>query len=520
VVGILGAASFLNYVATSHPDSAWRDSVARGAFLVCILTALYLARILLHPSRGAVAIATGKADQGRLRSAADLRYLLTAAILIALAVTSAAGYHHAAGALARHLGQTLALIVILVVFRAIVLRFVRVSQQKVAIAQARKERARREAQQAEGDDQGARAAPIEEQAFEIQAVSEHTFRLVRWLTVFALTVGIWVIWRDVFPAFSFVNRVELWSYTVTTTTGEGEEIQTLIRAQPVHLSDLVLALIVAALTVVLAANGPRILEFILLARLLIEPSVRFAIAALVRYAIVIAGVIIAFQAIGIGWHQVQWLAAAITVGLGFGLQEIFANFISGLIILFERPVRIGDAVTVGDVTGRVTRIRMRATTVTDFDNRELVVPNKEFITSRIMNWTLSSPVTRVTIPVGIAYGSDTALAREVLLKVARECEHVLDDPAPSAIFRSFGESSLDFDLRVYIPKRDVWPEMIDQMHTRIDEAFRQAKIEIAFPQRDVHVRSIRDVLPVKRQPAPEASAGQDGVEGGPSAGKD
>jgi potassium efflux system protein len=258
---------------------------------------------------------------------------------------------------------------------------------------------------------------------------------------------------------------------------------------------------------------------VLFARSSIEPSVRFATTTLVRYAIVIIGIVVAFKSVGIGWQQVQWLAAAITVGLGFGLQEIFANLVSGLIILFERPVRIGDSVTVGDISGRITRIRMRATTVTDWDNRELIVPNKEFITTRIMNWTLSSPVTRVVIPVGIAYGSDTARAREVLLQVARDCEYVMDEPPPSAIFRSFGTSSLDFELRVFIPKREVWPEFIDQMHARIDEAFRQAKIEIAFPQRDLHVRSIRDVLPVSQGPA-GAPADERVAESGQAASED
>jgi potassium efflux system protein len=162
---------------------------------------------------------------------------------------------------------------------------------------------------------------------------------------------------------------------------------------------------------------------------------------------------------------------------------------------------------------------MRATTVTDWDNRELIVPNKEFITSRIMNWTLSSPVTRVVIPVGIAYGSDTVRARDVLLKVARECEYVMEEPAPSAIFRNFGASSLDFELRIFIPKRDIWPEMIDEMHSRIDKAFREANIEIAFPQRDVHVRSIRDVLPVREQTQGKPSDGDDAAESGHGSGE-
>jgi potassium efflux system protein len=200
--------------------------------------------------------------------------------------------------------------------------------------------------------------------------------------------------------------------------------------------------------------------------------------------------------IGISWSKVQWLAAAITVGLGFGLQEIFANFVSGLIILFERPIRVGDIVTVGDKHGKVTRIRMRATTILDWDNCELLVPNREFITGQLVNWTLSDPVTRIVIPVGVAYGSDTEKARDLMLKVARESTYVMKDPAPSAVFRAFGDSALLFDFRIYIATRDVWPEVMHEMHTNIDKEFRKAGIEIAFPQRDIHIRSIRGTLPI------------------------
>ena len=175
----------------------------------------------------------------------------------------------------------------------------------------------------------------------------------------------------------------------------------------------------------------------------------------------IVGVVLAFGAIGIGWSKVQWLAAAITVGLGFGLQEIFANFVSGLIILFERPVRVGDMITVGGISGRVARLRIRATTIVDWDRKELIIPNKEFVTGQIINWTLTEQTLRIVIPVGIAYGSDTKLAEETLLRVAHDDPEVLDDPAPSVVFSEFGDSALIFNLRVFIPHID---------HLIVDEA--------------------------------------------------
>ena len=203
----------------------------------------------------------------------------------------------------------------------------------------------------------------------------------------------------------------------------------------------------------------------------------------------IVGVVVACGAIGISWSKVQWLAAAITVGLGFGLQEIFANFVSGLIILFERPVRVGDVVTVGDVSGRVARLRIRATTIVDWDRKELIVPNKEFVTGQIINWTLTDAVLRIIIPVGVAYGSDTAAVREVLLAVAKEHPNVLAEPSPQAFFLGFGDNSLNFELRAFLPGMERWMETRHELHMAVDAACRQRGIEIAFPQRDLHLRT-------------------------------
>jgi potassium efflux system protein len=180
-----------------------------------------------------------------------------------------------------------------------------------------------------------------------------------------------------------------------------------------------------------------------------------------------------------------------TVGLGFGLQEIFANFVSGLIILFERPIRIGDIVTVGEVTGYVTQIRMRATTITDWDARELVVPNKEFITGNLINWTLSNPTTRIHIPVGVAYGSDTVRAREIMQSLAERSEYVLTDPAPFTAFCAFGDNALELRLYVYLARRELYWDAFNELATGIDLAFREAGISIAFPQRDIHFSADR-----------------------------
>ena len=165
---------------------------------------------------------------------------------------------------------------------------------------------------------------------------------------------------------------------------------------------------------------------------------------LLLWTFIVAAALIAFGSLGLSWGQVQWLVAALGVGIGFGLQEIVANFISGIILLFERPIRIGDVITIGDTDGVVTRIRSRATTIRNWDGKELLVPNKEFITGRLLNWSLSDQTTRVILSVGIAYGSDVRLAMRLLEEAAGENENVLDDPDPSVIFETFGDNALAF----------------------------------------------------------------------------
>ncbi|UCD28323.1 MAG: mechanosensitive ion channel, partial [Planctomycetota bacterium] len=291
------------------------------------------------------------------------------------------------------------------------------------------------------------------------------------------------IWAQVLPALNVLGDVELWSSMV--------EVEGVTQTIPVMLSDLAMAIIVIIFTVAAARNLPGVLEITLLNRLPIDRGARYAFTTICRYIITGVGVIIAFSTIGITWSSLKWLVAALGVGLGFGLQEIVANFVCGLIVLFERPYRVGDVVSVGEINGTVTRIRIRATTITDWDRRELIVPNKEFITGRLINWSLSDPITRIVLPVGIIYGSDTALAEKLLMKVATENPSVLDNPEPSALFLGFGDNSLNFELRVFIGDPLNRFKITHQLHQAINREFKKAGLVIAFPQRDVHLDSSR-----------------------------
>jgi potassium efflux system protein len=172
-----------------------------------------------------------------------------------------------------------------------------------------------------------------------------------------------------------------------------------------------------------------------------------------------------------------------------------ANFVCGILLLFERPIRVGDIVTLGDTTGTVIRIRSRATTVRNWDRQEVVIPNKELITGRIINWTLTDSINRIAIQVGIAYGSDTNRAGELLRQIAQENENVLDDPKPVVTFEEFGDSSLTFMLRAFLAQVEDRLSTIHALHTRIKQRFEEEGIEIAFPQRDLHIRSVDPSVP-------------------------
>jgi potassium efflux system protein len=288
---------------------------------------------------------------------------------------------------------------------------------------------------------------------------------------------LWQIWQDVLPATKMLDNWELWKVAV------GDQGET----ASVSLRDLFFSLGLFLLTFFGVRNIPGTLELLLLNKLPLDSGSRYAITSIVRYIITVVGVILALNFLKIPWSNYSWLVAAISVGLGFGLQEIVANFVSGLIILLERPVRVGDVVTIDNTTGFVSRIQMRATTVTNFDNQELVVPNKDLVTGKIMNWTLSSVVNRVSLVVGVAYGTDVAKVQRIIEEVAAANPDVLNDPLPVVCFEEFGDSSLNFRLRCCITAMEKKIAIVHALNTGINEAFNREQVVVPFPQRDVHM---------------------------------
>lgn len=228
----------------------------------------------------------------------------------------------------------------------------------------------------------------------------------------------------------------------------------------------------------------------LLAKSKADLGMRQAAASITRYIVIVIGFLIIIQTAGIDLTTLNVIAGAVGLGVGFGLQNIANNFISGLIILFERPIKIGDRIDVGDVEGDVVRIGGRGTTVLTNDNIAIIIPNSKFISENVINWSYNDEKVRFKIPVSVAYGSDVRLVEKALLEVARENPDVLDNPAPSIRFMEFGDSGLLFELRAWTMtlthRKGI---LISALNFAIYDKFKQYNIEIPFPQRDVHIRS-------------------------------
>jgi small-conductance mechanosensitive channel len=275
------------------------------------------------------------------------------------------------------------------------------------------------------------------------------------------------------------------------------------------------ASVVSFVVFVLAAYGASWLLRRALLRLFrrrgLDEGVQHALDRLLHYTVLALGIFLALDNLGVSITALAGLGAILAVGIGFGLQNIAQNFVSGLILLLERPVKKGDFVQVGEVQGTVRDIRARATVVTTLDNVDIIVPNGQFITEAVTNETFGDRRVRVKVTVGVAYGSDTARVRQVLLVVAAEHGEVLADPPPQVQFRDFGESSLDFALLAWLADPRDENVVASDLRFAIDHAFREAEIEIPFPQRDVHVRSGWPPSPPRPEPAslPSAAAGDE-----------
>lgn len=413
--------------------------------------------------------------------------LMLGAPLVAM-LAAAVGYLATAQALLARLETSVAIWFLLLVVYHIIRRWMLIQRRRLAFDRARHRRAEILAQRARGEDEPVHVSSpegsVEPEVSEVDldAISTQSLRLVRSLLMLIALLSVIVLWSEIHSAFGFLENISLWDVTST--------VQGVESLEPITLGAVLIAILVLIITTQLVRNLPALLELAILQHLDLTPGTGYAITTITKYLLMLVGGLVGFSMIGIEWSKLQWLVAALGVGLGFGLQEIFANFISGLIILFEKPIRIGDTVTIRDLTGSVTRINTRATTISDWDRKEIIVPNKAFITEQFINWSLSDSVTRVVLTVPAPVDADTEEVTKILIAAAHRCSLVIDTPAPEAFLVDLQQGIQIFELRIFAAEMGHRMPLRHEMHQLILAGFREHGIDMPFPPFQMRLESI------------------------------
>ncbi|MGE8496615.1 MAG: mechanosensitive channel MscK [Pseudomonas sp.] len=443
-------------VAEHQPAALAEDVIGIFVVLSCYtLMALILGKLLLaEPMR---------------EHTSPFRFLIGlgfTALPLVFIVAVGFGYYYTSLKLTDRLINTLYLLIFFLIIEATFVRGLAVAARRLAYARALAKRQAQTRENAEGED-----VVVEEPTLDIEQVNQQSLRLIR-LALFGVFIAcMYLVWADLISVFAYLDDITLYQYAA----GTGNAATQL----PISLLDFIGALIIAGITIVLARNLPGLLEVLVLSRLSLAQGSAYATTTLLSYAIAGIGFVSALSTLGVSWDKLQWLVAALSVGIGFGMQAIFANFISGLILLFERPVRIGDLVTIGTVTGTVNRIRIRATHITDGDRKEVIVPNQIFLTSQLINWTLTDTITRIVLVFNVNRGADLELVRKLLLQATQENSRVLRDPAPSVQLKTYGASTLEHELKIYVRELGDRGLATDELNRRIDQLFQEHDINVS-----------------------------------------
>ena len=409
---------------------------------------------------------------------------------ILTAIFAAIGYYASAYELLYRAFLTGGILLLAYVVSGVIKRAITVAQRLIKYRQAMERREaelKSRAEKIKAEQLGEDAPPpppIDTEAIDVSSMTRQSLQLMNTIVGLGLVLLLWMNWSSLMPALTIFDGFELGTIDTGLLDDDGRKI-----TRTITLWTFFRASLVFILTIIAAKNFPSFIEIFALSRVGVDSGVRYAIKTIMGYLIIAFGVIWTFNILGLQWSQLRWVVTGLSVGIGFGLQKIIANFISGLIILFERPVRIGDYVTIGDQSGTVNQIKIRATTLNDLDNREILIPNEALISERVINWTLSSSITRLIVPVGIAYGSDTDMARDLMLNTIKAHPKVLAAPAPQVLFMGFGDSSLDFEIRVFLNSFEDRVPMRHVVHTEIYKALEAAGISIPFPQTDLNIVS-------------------------------
>lgn len=476
------SATFAFTLAVNSVEPVIRYSLGLLGFVALSLGMSLMSYVFMNPLNGIFVNISEKSETSIWQK---LLFPLLVAIPIIIGITPLFGYFDTAVLLQSLVFQSGLLLLLAAMFHGLSTRMLKVAHRRFSLRQilqirahAETERKRKANSDPATEDEDV-SVEAEEQPDYVDEMSQQLQNTIMSATLILFGVGMWLIWRPLFPTIAIAEDIVLWQGIRVV---DGVSI-----SQGVTLWNLFVALLFLFGGSYLARHIRGFLEVGLFGRLSLDSGARYAAASIAGYSIVAITALIGLGQLGIDWSRMQWILAALGVGLGFGLQEIVANFVSGLIILFERPVRVGDVVTIGELTGTVAKISIRATTIVDFDHREVLLPNKSIITDNVVNWTLNDPVTRIIVKIGVAYGSDLHKVSALLLEIATSHNDVLDTPAPLVFLIDHGDSSINFELRIFVSSPSMrWPVAHD-INISINTALKENGIQIPFPQRDVHL---------------------------------
>lgn len=475
VVLLLNTSIFSNVMDTGLANDVLGEINTIVALLFCIVI---IAPRFVRTEKSLNSSVTDQRDRTLLKI---MRVLLQLVPVILIALV-ALGYYYTALNLITHIINTYIAWVVWSLVRHTIYRGVTVASRRLAYRRLQEKRQQKQQDLNDGSPSDDVVVITEQE--EGLALNEVRSQLLRFADLFiwtALFAIFYYVWSDLVTVVSYLRDITLWQQTSTTEAG--------VVTETISLFNLIVALIIVVITYILVRNIQGILEVLIFSRVKLSQGTPYTITTLLTYIFVAVGGAWAFSTLGMSWSKLQWLFAALSVGLGFGMQEIFANFVSGIILLFERPIRVGDTVTINGVTGTVAKIRIRAITMIDPDRKEVIVPNKSFVTGQVINWALSNTVTRLVVSVGVAYGSDLDLVKRLLLQAAHEQPSVLKDPEPRALFLTFGASTLDHELRVYVGQVSERNDTLDALNRRVNELFAENNIDIAFNQLDIFIKN-------------------------------
>ena len=458
-------------------SSLVRNSIGRMSFIIiCFLNFIFF-KDLLSISR------KYNKKHTKDKNIKILQKLLWTTLIIApiaCAILSFKGYYFTAFQIMVQMQFSLMFGIGFFLLFLLIKRWMLIEHRRIAFERAKAKRAEQLVLREKGESVATQDSvdTYEEPIVDLETISSQSLGLVKNVLLLAFFISLIGLWTQTHTA---LDGITLWTSS-TIINGIDQPV-------PVTIRSLLFGLIAFGFSMMIAANLPGLLELMILQRLELSPGTGFAITTVARYIVVFIGTLIGLSSLGMEWSKLQWLVAALSVGLGFGLQEIFANFISGLIILFEKPIRIGDTVTIRDLSGTVSKIKIRATTIIDWDRKEIIVPNKAFITEQLVNWSLSDPITRVIIYISVARDSEPAKVEACLYQAVQECQDALPNPEPEVWFAGFGKYTQDYEIRAYAKDMSSrWP-LRHELHKRITEKLKDNNLELAYPQMEIHINN-------------------------------